>query len=158
MKFSNAVEAGYRNYFNFSGRAGRAEFWWFWLWDIILTAVFAGFLISGLMLLRQHAAGAIVVLLISLIFGIALLGTIIPIYAVQVRRLHDAGHSGWWIGGEILLSAFRGGLHAAMRHNPASDLFAISLVSGLIWLGVSIAIFVFLVQPSRGGQRGYSRY
>ena len=97
MSFSDAVEAGYRNYFNFSGRAGRAEFWWFWLWDVILIAVFAGFLISGLILLRQHAAGATVVLLISLIFGIAVLGTI-------------------------------------------------------------IAIFVFLVQPSRGGQRGYSRY
>ena len=67
----------------FSGRAGRAEFWWFFLANLIVGAI--------LSLLGR--AATIFVILYAL-YGLAL---IIPSLAVSIRRLHDIGRSGWWI-------------------------------------------------------------
>jgi uncharacterized membrane protein YhaH (DUF805 family) len=36
-------------------------------------------------------------LLISVPFGIVLLGLLLPSLAVGVRRLHDTNRSGWWL-------------------------------------------------------------
>ena len=65
------------------GRAGRAEFWWFFL---------ANFLIS--LVLQGLGRGASILAIVSLIYSLALL---IPGLAVAVRRLHDTDKSGWWI-------------------------------------------------------------
>jgi uncharacterized membrane protein YhaH (DUF805 family) len=67
----------------FSGRAGRAEFWWFFLANLIVGAILS---ILG-------RAATIFVILYAL-YGLAL---IIPSLAVSIRRLHDIGRSGWWI-------------------------------------------------------------
>jgi uncharacterized membrane protein YhaH (DUF805 family) len=72
-----------QRYAQFSGRAGRAEFWWFFLANLIIVAI--------LSVLRQ-ASSAFWVLYV--IYAVAL---IIPSLAVSVRRLHDIGRSGWWI-------------------------------------------------------------
>jgi uncharacterized membrane protein YhaH (DUF805 family) len=71
------------NYANFSGRARRAEFWWYFL---------ANFIVSLVLNLLQAAASIFVVLVV--IYGLAVL---IPGLAVGVRRLHDTGKSGWWL-------------------------------------------------------------
>ena len=76
-------------YFTLSGRAGKAEFWWFvLLWfvaDLVLSLVRAGFDTS-------KAPGAVVTIIVGLIGLIS----IIPFITVTVRRLHDVGRSGWW--------------------------------------------------------------
>ena len=36
MNFFDSVVSAYRNFFNFSGRASRSEFWWFFLFCILL--------------------------------------------------------------------------------------------------------------------------
>jgi uncharacterized membrane protein YhaH (DUF805 family) len=71
------------NYANFSGRARRAEFWWYFL---------ANFIVSVVLNLLQAAASIFVVLVV--IYGLAVL---IPGIAVGIRRLHDTGKSGWWL-------------------------------------------------------------
>ena len=73
-------------------------------------------------------------------------------------RLHDTGHSGWWVGLSLFLSFLRGLLAAMARHIPSLGLYLAVLVLAVIWFGVSITIFVFLVQPGRVGQCDYSRY
>ena len=65
-----------KKYVDFSGRARRAEYWWFTLFVLVVSSVVPIFL-DGL------------VALISL-------GAILPTLAVSVRRLHDQGKSGWW--------------------------------------------------------------
>ena len=67
----------------FSGRAGRAEYWWFVLANLIITLVLSA-------LSRASWLFAVV----SLGYSIAL---IVPSIAVGIRRLHDTGRSGWWL-------------------------------------------------------------
>lgn len=63
-----AVEAGFKNYANFSGRATRAQFFYWHLFTLF------GSIIPG--------------------FGLIVL---IPTVAIAFRRMHDSGHSAWWI-------------------------------------------------------------
>jgi uncharacterized membrane protein YhaH (DUF805 family) len=79
-----------KKYAVFSGRSRRMEYWYFVLFNIIVSivlgvidAVLFGTLDSGM------GAG-----LLSGIYGLAVL---IPSLAVTVRRLHDIDRSGWWI-------------------------------------------------------------
>ncbi|MGA5657491.1 DUF805 domain-containing protein [Rahnella contaminans] len=72
-----------KNYSTFSGRARRREYWWFTL--------FNGLISMG-------------VTLIALLFGddgiistLYSLFALLPGLAVMVRRNHDTGYSGWWI-------------------------------------------------------------
>ena len=71
------------NYAVFPGRSRPKAFWMFFLFDIIFIFVF-GF-VGGMI-----GSGAVFPLLY-------LLATLIPRLAVMVRRLHDSGHSGWWL-------------------------------------------------------------
>ncbi len=64
-----------KNYINFEGRANRSEFWYFILFDIIISAILAS--------LSQSLAN---------IYSLLVL---IPTLAVGARRLHDIGKSGW---------------------------------------------------------------
>jgi uncharacterized membrane protein YhaH (DUF805 family) len=83
MGFDDAVKLGFANYVNFSGRACRSEYWYWFLFTII-----AG-LASGL--IDRWIVGPPI---IGTIFGLA---TFLPGLAVSVRRLHDVDRSGWWI-------------------------------------------------------------
>ncbi|WP_350433145.1 DUF805 domain-containing protein [Shewanella sp. H8] len=78
-----------KQYFDFSGRARRKEYWMFVLIStiisILLTLVDMGVgLYSDI-----YGAG-----LLSSVYSLAIL---IPSLAVSVRRLHDTDHSGWWL-------------------------------------------------------------
>jgi uncharacterized membrane protein YhaH (DUF805 family) len=81
----------FKRYAVFSGRASRPEFWYFFLFNIIAALIF-GFL-----------AGVVGVLLgldTPTTEGLANLYTLVallPWLAVNARRLHDTGLSGWWI-------------------------------------------------------------
>lgn len=81
----------FKNYANFSGRARRAEYWWFTLFQIILMIPLYAISIAGT-LNENLLLGSIV----GIIFLVALLVTIIPSLAVMVRRLHDINKSGWY--------------------------------------------------------------
>ena len=70
------------NYANFSGRARRKEYWMFVLFNMIISFV-VGFV-----------GGLLGFALLSSVYSLAIL---IPTWAVAIRRIHDAGKSGWFI-------------------------------------------------------------
>ena len=76
------------NYTNFTGRARRAEFWWYFLANLIISFVFN--IIDAV--IGTGMGGGIGV--IGLIYSLAVL---VPGLAVGVRRLHDTDKSGWWL-------------------------------------------------------------
>ena len=76
------------NYTNFTGRARRAEFWWYFLANLIISVMLN--IIDAVIGLGM--GGGIGVL--GLIYALAVL---IPGLAVGVRRLHDTDKSGWWL-------------------------------------------------------------
>lgn len=71
------------NYANFSGRARRAEYWWFVLANVIVLAVL------GILGARWT--------LFTVLYGLYALAVLIPSIAVAVRRLHDVDKTGWFI-------------------------------------------------------------
>ena len=85
MTFGEALRACFDRWATFSGRAPRAEFWWFMLFQN-LTAV--TILVVGALSLTPT-------LTIALLY-IFFLATTIPSLAVSFRRLQDTGRSGWF--------------------------------------------------------------
>ncbi|UWQ19155.1 DUF805 domain-containing protein [Jannaschia sp. M317] len=84
MSFEVAVIRCLRGYLDFSGRATRAEYWWFQAFLLLLTF---GALVLGS--LSETAGGWMFILVIA--------AFMVPTLAVAVRRLHDIGWSGWWL-------------------------------------------------------------
>ena len=76
MNFGQSITSCFSQYATFSGRASRSEFWWFFLFQI-LVSVAAGMVSEKLS-------------------GLVSLGLLLPALAVGARRLHDIGRSGWW--------------------------------------------------------------
>jgi len=85
MSFFEAVSACFSKYATFSGRASRAEFWWFALFNVLAALI--------LMSLVTSFAGPEAGQNVALIYNLAIIS---PSMAVGARRLHDMGHSGWW--------------------------------------------------------------
>ncbi len=73
-----------KNYGVFSGRSRRKAYWMFTLFDVIFAVVFS--------VIDQIIGNDVEIL--NTFYTLA---TIIPTFAVSVRRMHDTGHSGWWI-------------------------------------------------------------
>lgn len=71
-----------QKYVEFSGRARRKEYWFFFLFNFIVVMVLS---------------------VIDALLGVGILGmlyalaVLLPAIGVTVRRLHDGDRSGWWI-------------------------------------------------------------
>lgn len=83
-----AVKTVLSKYVTFSGRARRAEYWWWVLFTIILSVV-AG-IVDAIITGGGPQGG------IQPLSTIVALGLFLPGLAVLFRRLHDTDRSGWW--------------------------------------------------------------
>ena len=81
----------WKQYADFGGRARRRELWFFILFNYIaiFTIAFMSGFIGEFIGIGEN--------FLNFIVGIYVLAVIIPALAVQVRRLHDTGKSGFWI-------------------------------------------------------------
>lgn len=97
-----------KRYADFKGRSPRAEYWWWFLFQLVLLWV-------PLMVIFFMAIGSAVLAVQAgstnpglpapggafwagvIFFVLLVLGLIIPNIAVQIRRLHDQDLSGWLI-------------------------------------------------------------
>jgi uncharacterized membrane protein YhaH (DUF805 family) len=84
MDFGQAIKTCLNKYVTFSGRAQRSEYWYFFLFTILVN-VAASVLDSAIF-------GDLPVL-----YLISTLALILPSIAAGVRRLHDTDKSGWWL-------------------------------------------------------------
>ena len=117
MGFGQSISTCLSKYATFSGRARRSEYWWFVLFYIIVSVI-ASILdsIFGTRIRFDSNTGTTYVYQTGWIQTIATLALLLPGIAVQVRRLHDTGRSGWWwwlnviccIGSIILLVFYLG--------------------------------------------------
>jgi uncharacterized membrane protein YhaH (DUF805 family) len=98
-----------RKYAQFTGRARRAEYWMFVLLVIIIEVVFSALInATGGMPSTPGAMPGGLGGAIFAIFGLVMLGLLIPSLAVGFRRLHDTNRSAWWM--LIGLTPFLGAL------------------------------------------------
>ena len=99
MSFKEAISICLKQkYSTISGRASRAEYWWFTLFTYLVYIVI--YTLSAVLMLNLHrVSGAQVLgalLVIGLMSSISVL-LVVPSICVGIRRLHDIGRSGWWI-------------------------------------------------------------
>jgi uncharacterized membrane protein YhaH (DUF805 family) len=111
MSMGEAFRTCMRKYADFSGRARRSEYWWFYLalqlfmlpLNLVFIVTYVAFIMSvetsteydGTVRFSGGDFGpmvAVIVVMVLVAFGFAL-----PSYAAQTRRLHDMGQSGLWV-------------------------------------------------------------
>ena len=82
MNFAQAIEAGFKNYLNFRGRARRSEYWFWFLFQVLAQVVLT---------IVDTIIG------INILTPLFALATIIPGIAVSFRRMHDLDKSAWYL-------------------------------------------------------------
>ena len=85
MSFGEAIQTVFGKYAEFMGRAARAEFWWWALFNVLVVGAL------NLFNVIRIGDNAYLGSLLAGLWGIAVL---LPSLAVAVRRLRDAGY-GW---------------------------------------------------------------
>ena len=86
------------NHANLEGRARRREFWMFTLINALVMVALLILLMIGLEVPGRAStylsinALSIISIVLIVVYGLA---TVVPSLAVSVRRLHDAGYTGW---------------------------------------------------------------
>jgi uncharacterized membrane protein YhaH (DUF805 family) len=88
---TNWYAKAWRQYADFSGRARRKEYWLFSVVNLLIITILY---VVGLGMIASSAYEFGTVLMGVL--GLFFIASIIPSIAVEVRRLHDVGKSGWW--------------------------------------------------------------
>ncbi|MDR3107663.1 MAG: DUF805 domain-containing protein [Bifidobacteriaceae bacterium] len=156
-----AVKRGFKKCATFSGRASRAEFWWFWLVTALVEAVWLMVAGADVMRASDHAfysqegdlysdnhigvglADVRIALVVGAMAVIWALACFVPTLAVAWRRMHDGGHSGVWapigmastVAVVVALSLVGAGYPAGMTF------LLLALLGAVLWL-------IMLCQPA----------
>ena len=93
MNFTAAIRSFWSRFADFKGRSRRSEYWYVQLFLVVTNLAVAGIdlaLMDGdVDRFIANGGGGIVGL-------IWIFATIVPALAVLIRRIHDAGKTGWW--------------------------------------------------------------
>ena len=88
LTFSESLSVCFsKKYATFTGRARRSEFWYFYLFNMIIS--------FSLNILMSAFMGSSMYMVMMVILWLYSLAVLVPNLAVTVRRLHDIGKSGW---------------------------------------------------------------
>ncbi|HUS52851.1 MAG TPA: DUF805 domain-containing protein [Thermohalobaculum sp.] len=141
MRFREAVAVCFQDYWTFSGRASRSEYWWFFLFIIVGSLVLA--------LIDRALFGEDMLLGFGGLFS---LFTILPQAAVAWRRMHDTGRSGFFnlLPGIPLVPVF----HSVLRPGNSIDPSVVVILAGLAFI-LSLVVLVLLILPSQPGRNRY---
>lgn len=77
-----------RRYAEFGGRSRRKEYWFFVLFNVLISIALGIF---------DNVIGTVNDMGSGFFSGLYSLGVFIPSIAVAIRRLHDTGRVGWWL-------------------------------------------------------------
>lgn len=156
VSFTEAIKLGFRNYFKFSGRSTRAEYWW-WVLFITLVSTMLSITNCGINIATQGQS--------SILQNLFSLATLIPSLALGSRRLHDVSKSGWWQLGIVLLvivgvgSVIFGILAMIFDMFGDNGPFGVGLILILMGLSALLAGFIsWIIWCTRKGEYGPNMY
>jgi uncharacterized membrane protein YhaH (DUF805 family) len=87
----------FRRYFELSGRSNRTEYWLFAAFQsLIVIGLFIGWV--GLVVVSPPRSMMIPSIILGIGYSVFVLACIPPNISLTIRRLHDSGRSGWWLG------------------------------------------------------------
>jgi uncharacterized membrane protein YhaH (DUF805 family) len=146
MSFLDAIGSGFRNYFNFKGKATRSEFWYWVLFALLLSMV-----LSTLESVLWPVAGSsddwmqnleVTLSQPTPLTNLSSLLLLIPNLSVSARRFHDAGFSAKWLLIQLVPLAyaiFAGiGAVAVLNNAPAGQMLSAEELMSLIFLVIPI--------------------
>jgi uncharacterized membrane protein YhaH (DUF805 family) len=138
-----------QKYADFSGRAPRAEYWWYVLALIVAYIVLS--VVESILGINRMIAGAY-----GPLTALLWLGTLVPSIAAGVRRLHDTNRSGWWILLPVVpyCLAFALGGAAMMTGGLGAGLGTAGIFL-LIGFVCAIVLLVFYCLPGTPGDNRY---
>jgi uncharacterized membrane protein YhaH (DUF805 family) len=161
MSFAQAVGSVLSKYATFSGRAMRSEYWWYYLFTILVSI--ASSVVDNVVSEVTHYD-------LGIVGAITSLALLVPSLAVTVRRLHDTGRTGWWlllpvipfvamfVAGiaVVFVVAFGAGLSGAEAERPTAAAMVVALIAGgIITLAAIVTFVVFLCLDSQPGPNKY---
>ena len=97
-EFGQSISTCMSKYATFKGRASRSEYWWFFLFTVLIG--WGAEIVAAIAYADLDPTGEILSLMVTLVF-------ILPSIAAGTRRLHDIGKSGWW---QLLYLTIIGGI------------------------------------------------
>jgi uncharacterized membrane protein YhaH (DUF805 family) len=147
-----------QKYADFTGRAPRAEFWWFAL--LIMVAATIGTILDSLFGMTKLAGPY------GLITLLILVATLVPSLAVQTRRLHDTDRSGIWLVGFyipyfIYLYLVMGAMKTVANMQVTGEVPTNTgslMLTGLVGLVVLVLAVILIVFYVKRGTTGDNRY
>lgn len=142
MNFNDAVVSAYKKYFSIKGRASRSEYWNFVLFAVlIMILVTVGITVLATNLIRNsQTPEAATVLALLVVVVIYIFAFAIPLLTLLVRRLHDIGLSGIWVGIVFGLGVAANLISAAQVTSADSlnPVIGIANISSFVLLGASL--------------------
>ncbi len=132
MGFGEAIGTCFRKYAVFQGRARRSEYWYFVLFQSLVS--------TSVRILTAAVPAPATVGLALLAFAIFFL----PSLSVTIRRLHDTNNSGWWV---LAIFVFVSAALAAFVavHDGALNQYGIVVDQIPFFVCVSLALFAILM-------------
>ncbi len=137
MTFAEALERCFTRAFVFSGRAPRAEYWWFVLFWVLTYVTLAA--VAALSL--PPWLGPVLLALFALAMAL-------PLIAVGFRRLQDTGRSGWF----TLTPVFGSLVESGGRLFEAGEAV---FVGQMMEAGISIVLLVWLAGRGTPGPNAF---
>lgn len=149
--FSEAVLVCLKKFFVFSGRASRSEFWYFFVF-IVLIGIVAS-IVDWQILGYDLSTGLGPIQFITRILDI-------PFLAVAWRRFHDVGRSGWWIVAGISLVAVTSLTEAvvgtiAYRASLLSELPSEPIISYFIIAALLVFFYIMASLPGQNKKNNF---
>ena len=141
MGFRDAVTVCFQDYWTFSGRASRSEYWWFFLFVVAGSLVLGG--LDAILFGDDKLLG---------LSGLFSMFTFLPQTAAAWRRMHDSGRSGFFnLLPAIPLVPL---VHSLLRPGISIDSTVAVILVVLAFL-LSLAVLVLLILPSQPGRNRY---
>ena len=168
----DAVKLFFKNYFNFTGRASRSEYWWFILAFaivyIVISTIETVFIFATLLddiYDDPYSYSTSDILKDSFLMPSSLfyLAMMIGLLSLAARRLQDRGHSGWWqlaniIPGILFLIPYFAILDSIITGGSFVPGQAIAAtIFGIISFGTGVTMIVFLCFPPKEDENKWGR-
>lgn len=168
----DAVKLFFKNYFNFTGRASRSEYWWFILAFaivyIVISTIETVFIFATLLddiYDDPYSYSSSDILKDSFLMPSSLfyLAMMIGLLSLAARRLQDRGHSGWWqlaniIPGILFLIPYFAILDSIITGGSFVPGQAIAAtIFGIISFGTGVTMIVFLCLPPKEDENKWGR-
>jgi uncharacterized membrane protein YhaH (DUF805 family) len=141
----NGFMYAFKHSFDFEGRATRREFWTFTFTIWLIGVAFA------LLRYAMPLAGT----LLSILFVLAVLPARL---AITWRRLHDTGHSGWWVPAPYAPWALLAPALVGLVWGHGGLFFVsllVAIAAGLGLIAIAIVVLLFLITESDAGVNAY---